>query len=96
MEEQNTYCVYIHRNKKNGKVYIGQTIYGDKPNKRWLNGRGYQINTHFYNAIQKYGWDKFDHFVLMQDLTVEVAPVIRAIFFLSITLCLFSFYEHCG
>lgn len=73
MDNTNTYCVYIHRNKKNGKVYIGQTIYGDKPNKRWLNGRGYQINSHFYNAIQKYGWDKFEHFILMSNLTVEEA-----------------------
>ena len=38
-----------------------------------MNGRGYQINTHFYNAIQKYGWDKFDHFILMSNLTVEEA-----------------------
>jgi hypothetical protein len=73
MDNTNTYCVYIHRNKKNGKVYIGQTKYGNSPNKRWAKGKGYQENVYFYNAIQKYGWDKFEHFVLMQDLTLEQA-----------------------
>lgn len=69
----NTYCVYIHINKINGKKYIGQTIYGDNPNFRWKNGAAYQTQKYFWRAIQKYGWDGFDHEVVASNLTKEEA-----------------------
>lgn len=53
------YFIYIHT-CPNGKKYIGQTTF-DNPNKRWKLGEGYKSNKHFYNAIQKYGWDNIDH-----------------------------------
>lgn len=56
-----TYYIYCHT-APNGKRYIGQTC--QKLNARWSNGHGYKENTHFYNAIQKYGWDNFEHTVL--------------------------------
>ena len=59
------YSVYIHTNKVNGKRYIGTTK--RKPEKRWRNGDGYKDQPHFYSAIQKYGWDNFDHFILEVD-----------------------------
>ena len=67
------YCVYVHINKINGKVYVGQTRYGNHPNKRWLNGSGYKNSPHFYNAIQKYGWDNFDHIVCLSNLSLKDA-----------------------
>lgn len=74
MELQNkTYCVYAHINKTNGKIYIGQTIFGDNPEKRWRNGEGYNSCTIFYRAIQKYGWDGFDHEVIASNLTQDEA-----------------------
>ena len=60
------YTIYLHKNKINNKVYIGQTIQ-DNLNNRWKNGLGYKNCTYFYNAIQKYGWDNFEHLILEQD-----------------------------
>ena len=68
-----THCVYVHINKINGKKYVGQTIYGDRPKQRWSNGNGYKGSTYFYNAIQKYGWDNFDHEIVASNLTKEEA-----------------------
>ncbi len=67
----NNYTIYIHKNKFNGKVYIGQTC--QNPIKRWDNGRGYITSTRFYNAIQKYGWDNFEHIILYTNLSQEEA-----------------------
>lgn len=56
--------IYLHRNKINNKVYIGQTI--QPIEERWKNGAGYKTCYYFYNAIQKYGWDNFEHIILEQ------------------------------
>lgn len=65
------YCIYLHRNKINNKVYIGQTKFGDNPNKRWQNGNGYKENISFYYDIQKYGWNNFEHIILENNLTLD-------------------------
>ena len=67
-----SYTVYIHVNKDNGKVYIGQTCQS-KLNLRWSDGRGYAGSPHFAAAIKKYGWDGFCHDVLRENLTQEEA-----------------------
>ena len=66
------YIVYQHKNKINGKVYIGIT--SQKPEQRWgSQGRNYKSSPHFYSAIQKYGWDNFEHNILFTELTKEQA-----------------------
>lgn len=62
-----TYCVYIHKNKINQKVYVGIT--SQKPERRWgCKGHNYQMQVKFYQAIQKYGWDNFEHLILYSNL----------------------------
>ncbi len=64
--------VYIHINKINGKVYIGQTC--QDPKYRWgSGGKGYKRNKHFWSAIKMYGWYNFEHKILLQGLTKEDA-----------------------
>ena len=66
------YIVYQHKNKINGKIYIGIT--SQKPENRWgSQGCNYKSSPHFYSAIQKYGWDNFEHNILFTGLTKEQA-----------------------
>lgn len=65
------YCVYLHANKINGKVYIGMTSM--LPEERWRNGKGYNNNSHFKSAIKKYGWDNFKHEIIKNNLTKDEA-----------------------
>ena len=61
------YCVYEHVNKINGKKYIGMT---KDPKHRWRSdGYEYRRCTHFWSAIQKYGWDNFEHTIIRKELT---------------------------
>lgn len=71
MEERN-YTVYRHI-APNGKMYVGIT--SQKPEKRWNGGRGYGYNTYFAHAIQKYGWDNFEHEIIEEHLTKEQAEL---------------------
>lgn len=66
------FIVYMHVNKTNGKKYIGITHHSN-PNKRWNGGKGYFRNRYFSRAIEKYGWDGFDHIIVADGLTKELA-----------------------
>lgn len=65
------FTVYCHINKINQKKYIGIT--GRIPEHRWgKNGNGYK-NQMFGQAIQKYGWDNFEHKIIATHLTKKEA-----------------------
>ena len=66
----NNYCVYMHISP-NDKRYIGLTC--QKPEYRWCNGKGYKGNAYFMNAINKYGWDNFQHIIIAKGLTEDEA-----------------------
>lgn len=53
------YTVYVHVNKINGKMYVGIT--SQTVEQRWRQGKGYKHCVFFYRAIEKYGWDGFEH-----------------------------------
>lgn len=59
----------MHKNKINGKIYIGQSC---NLNVRW-HPISYKDCSYFYNAIQKYGWDNFEHVILEDSLSIEEA-----------------------
>lgn len=64
----------MHINKINNKKYIGITKQSCQD--RWRkNGDGYKSQPKFYNAIQKYGWNNFEHIVLFKNLSVEEASI---------------------
>lgn len=65
----NCYTVYCHISPS-GKKYVGIS---KDPWRRWNNGNGYRHNYHFYRAIEKYGWENFEHIILYTDLTLERA-----------------------
>lgn len=71
------YIVYQHKNKINGKIYIGITM--QEPEQRWRNGEGYKSSPHFYAAIKKYGWDNFEHNILYVNCTKEEACLMEQI-----------------
>lgn len=67
---ERTYIVYMHINQCNKKKYIGIT--SDLPETRWQNGKGYKDQV-FGKAIEKYGWDKFSHWIIAENLTQSQA-----------------------
>lgn len=71
MAKQNKYCIYMHENKINNKKYIGQTC---NIKIRW-HAISYKGSSRFYNAIQKYGWENFNHIILEDNLTAEEADL---------------------
>ena len=71
INEERCYKIYVHTNKSNGKKYIGQTK--QSLNQRFRSGEGYKQSPKFYGAIQKYGWDGFEHNLLFDNLTLEEA-----------------------
>lgn len=62
------WVVYMHNCKINNKKYIGIT--SQEPYTRRFNcdGSGYKTSIRFWNAINKYGWENFDHIVLKSNI----------------------------
>lgn len=75
MMEERKWKVYVHENKINGKRYVGITK--QDANKRWRNGNGYVGSEYFFRAINKYGWDGFEHSIILDGLSKEDAENIE-------------------
>ena len=62
--------IYKFVNKINKKIYIGQSTNLEeryKSHKRnYNNPNSSSFNTHFYNALRKYGFDNFDYEIIIQ------------------------------
>lgn len=72
-DEPLNYCVYAHINKQNGKVYVGIT---NNPSNRWRRqGMAYDDCTKFFEAIQTFGWDGFDHLIIIDNISKKMASI---------------------
>lgn len=69
MKVERRFSVYAHINKINGLVYIGKA---ENIKTRW-NPESYTGSPRFYEAIQEFGWDNFDHIILYSGLTQDEA-----------------------
>lgn len=81
-EKIRLYCVYKHISP-DGRIYIGIT--SQNPITRWQGGNGYKGNTYFTRAINKYGWENFQHIIIADNLTEEKAK--------QLEISLISFYH---
>lgn len=90
INKQKKWCVYIHTNLINNKKYIGITC--REPQVRWgNNGCGYRkVQKAFYNAIQKYGWNNFDHEVIAEKLSLEEANEMEKELILKYHTCVYD------
>lgn len=79
---ERNYKIYMHKNKVNGKVYIGQT-------RRELNQRFGKDGSHyvgcklFYRAIKKYGWNNFEHVLLEENIKDSDTANEREMFYIE-------------
>lgn len=65
-----SWTVYAHI-APNGKMYVGIT--SKTPEERWRNGTGYKRSHPIRRAIEKYGWENFQHEIVASGLTKEEA-----------------------
>lgn len=66
-KESGAYSVYVHVSP-NEKLYFGithDTLY----HRSGSSGVRYKRNKHFWSAIQKYGWNNFQHIVLVNNIS---------------------------
>lgn len=56
MRTENIYSVYVHKNLKNEKYYVGCTK--QNPMERWNSGFGYQTNSKMWSDIRNSDWNK--------------------------------------
>lgn len=67
------YYVYIHKNKITKEVYVGIT---NNPKRRWRE-TGYKCCPDFYDAIQEFGWDNFEHIIIADNLPKSMASIME-------------------
>jgi group I intron endonuclease len=68
---QKGYCMYVHQNPDNLKMYIGIS---NNVKRRWAHKEeSYKHCPKIYAALKKYGWDHFTHLVLFDGMTKDEA-----------------------
>lgn len=79
--------LYIHINKINNKKYVGISSYTD-PSTRWgKNGSGYKGSLFYEAGIMPYGWNSFEHKILLSDIDLDTAQQLEARIIKELELC---------
>ena len=76
MPKHQPWKVYMHISKIDGKAYCGITS-KTLPTRFGQDGSNYDHCTRFYEAIQRDGWDSFEHVLIMPDGTREEAEALE-------------------
>lgn len=72
------FIIYKHTNKINNKVYIGCTCRSINA-RAGKNGKNYSLNKRFWNDIQLFGWNNFEHKILYDNIqTLEEATELES------------------
>lgn len=71
-KDNTTFKIYIHKLKVDGRVYVGQTS-SSMEERAGSNGYRYKHCPKFWHAIQKYGWESFEHILIKDGLTLDEA-----------------------
>lgn len=74
--EERRHKIYAHINKLNGKIYIGRTG-NSLEHRSGTDGNGYKNCNCFWKAIQEYGWNNFEHIILIDNLTKQESVLIE-------------------
>ena len=85
--------IYIHVNKINGKVYVGQTTQRVVTDRFGKNGKNYKSSPKFWEAIKKYGWDAFETIVLPEVYTDHKALDDAEVYYIKLYDSCFNGYN---
>lgn len=75
-DDSKSWCVYMHTNNTNGKVYVDITsnLY-----RRWRNNGAEYMGkpSPFSSALKKYGWDGFTHEIIADNISLNDANLLE-------------------
>lgn len=57
-------CIYVFKNKINGKCYVGQSVEPEKRYRAHINAAKRNEQGHFHRALRKYGIENFSYFLV--------------------------------
>lgn len=70
-------CIYVHTNKINNKKYIGFSKHDDAETRWGTNGAGYENQKFYTEGILPFGWDNFEHRILIKDIPVSLGKTLE-------------------
>ena len=76
--------VYLHTNKITNQKYVGITI--REAETRWKEGKGYETQFFGKEGIAVFGWDNFDHDILISNIDEALARTIEHLLIVKMDL----------